>query len=265
MSNVSKIQIFSTFCGLFQQIFVFQQILQIVLQKSLLDNVVECFFSFWLRTASKSTNRLHKNMVLLIFFSTHLESFCSVFEAKRCYFFFKKAHFKASFFLLNNLELLTHEVCRKLYRNCKKNYQAWKFWIFRSFCVNLRPFSNCFYFTTNAFCAILGYMSFLGSLSAMFFLKNHIYLFIKDYWKTNFCFAQCFQHSDPWPSLNREILGTFSIFGVILVHSGVFGVNQESPKISTNTYRTKLLFVSWILWVTPFNLNLNLEQGKFCK
>ena len=46
---------------------------------------------------------------------------------------------------------------------------------------------------------------------------------------------------------------------------GHFRHSQKSPKIFTNTYRTKLNLRELIIWVTAFKVNINFVLGKFCK
>ena len=61
-----------------------------------------------------------------------------------------------------------------------------------------------------------------------------------------------------------EIFANFrflrSFFGIFLGHSGVLGLNQKTPEISTNTYRTKLNLSELN---SPLKVNINLVLGKF--
>ena len=53
--------------------------------------------------------------------------------------------------------------------------------------------------------------------------------------------------------------------GSFLGHSGVFGVNQKSAKISINTYRMILILRQLNSLGETFSLDINLVLSKFCK
>ena len=85
--------------------------------------------------------------------------------------------------------------------------------------------------------------------------KNRIYIFIEygdlHYWTTNSCLVEGFQHSDPRGLSkkgqklhknveNWEVLNFCYFRGHFGSLWGHFRHSKKSPKISTNTYRTKL-------------------------
>ena len=57
----------------------------------------------------------------------------------------------------------------------------------------------------------------------------------------------------------------FSFLASFLGHSGVLGVNEKSPKISTNTNRTKLSLCELNSTSNTLKVNINLVLCKFCK
>ena len=64
---------------------------------------------------------------------------------------------------------------------------------------------------------------------------------------------------------NGKIMQYLHLLGSSLGHSGIFGVNQKFPKISTKTYRVILILRQSNSIGETLSLDINLVLSKFCK